>query len=149
VGKETHHITNIFRHTDIQITFRTNSTIQNLLTQRNPNPNKFSSSGVYKFIRPECGKAYVGQTDRRFSVRYKEHRRAFYSNIPSSSFAQHLLDEAYPFGPIHHIMQVIHHHSKGPHLNTMERFYIYAEYTDRSHLNDEHTMFPNIKPGSL
>jgi hypothetical protein len=36
----------------------------------------------------------------------------------------------------------------------MEKFYIYAEYTDRSHLNDEHTIFPNkifdslIKPGS-
>jgi serine/threonine protein phosphatase PrpC len=62
VEKVTHHITNIFRHTDIQIAFRTNNTIQNLLTHRNPNPDKFSSSGVYKLTCPECGKAYVGQT---------------------------------------------------------------------------------------
>jgi hypothetical protein len=41
VGKETYHITNIIRHADIQIAFRTNSTIQNLLTQRKPNPDKF------------------------------------------------------------------------------------------------------------
>jgi hypothetical protein len=68
--------------------------------------------------------------------RSKEHRRAFYSNTPSFSFAQHLLDEGHPFGPIHEIMQVLHHQSKGPHLNTMEKFYIFAEYTDRSHLND-------------
>jgi hypothetical protein len=62
VGKETHHITNIFRHTYIQIAFRTNNTIQNLLTRRNLNPDKLSSSGVFKLTRPECGKAYVGQT---------------------------------------------------------------------------------------
>jgi hypothetical protein len=93
-----HHITNIFRHTDIQLAFRTNNTIQNLLTQRNPNPDKFSSSGVYKLICPECGKANVGQTGRCFSLRYKEHRRAFYSNTPSSSFAQNL-DEAHPSAP--------------------------------------------------
>jgi hypothetical protein len=149
VGKETYHITSIFRHTDIQITFRTNSTIQNLLTQRKPDPDKFSSSGVYKLTCPECNKACVGQTGRRFSL----HKRAFYNNSPSS-FAQHL-DEAHPFGPIRDIMQVLHHHSKGPHLNTMEKFYIYAEYINRSHLNYEHTIIPNkifdslIKPSSL
>jgi hypothetical protein len=62
VGKETHHIINIFRHTDIQIAVRNNNTIQHLLTWRKPNPNQFSSSGVYKLTCPECNKAYVGQT---------------------------------------------------------------------------------------
>jgi hypothetical protein len=132
-----------------------NTTIQNLLTHRNPNPDKFSSSGVYKLSCPKCGKAYVGQAGGRFSLRYKEHRCAFYNNTPSSSFTQHLLDKVHPFGPIHEIMQLLYHHSKGPHRNTMEKFHIYAEYTDRSHLNDEHTIFPNkifyslMKPGSL
>jgi hypothetical protein len=112
VGKETHHITNTFRHTNIQTAFRTNSTIHNLLTQRNPNDYKFSSSGVYKLTCPECGKAYVGQTVRQFSLRYKEHRRVFYSNTPSSSFAH--LNEVNPFGPIHETIQVLHHHTKGP-----------------------------------
>jgi hypothetical protein len=151
VGKETHHITNISRHTYIQIAFRTNNTVQHLLTWRKPNPNQFSSSGVYRRTCPECGKAYVGQTGRSFFLRYNEHKRAFYSNIPSYSFAH--LDEAHPFGPIHDIMQVVHHR-KGPHLNTMEKFHIYTVYTNGSHLNDEHTIFPNkifdslIKPGS-
>jgi hypothetical protein len=121
MGKDTYDITNIFRHTGIQIAFRTKSTIQNLLTHRKPNPDKFSSSGVYKHTCPECSKAYVGQTGSRFSLRYNEHKRAFYNKNPSSSFAQHL-DEAHPFGLIHDIMQVLHRHSKGPHLNTMEKF---------------------------
>jgi hypothetical protein len=83
--------------------------------------------------------AYVGQTGRQFSQRYKEHKRAFYKNNPSSSsFAQHLLEESHPFGPIHDVMQILH-----PHLNTMEKFHTYAEYLNGSHLNDEHTTFPN------
>jgi rRNA maturation protein Nop10 len=148
------HITNIFRHTDLHIAFRTNNTIQYLLKKKIPDSDKFSSSGVYRLMCPECGKAYVGQTGRRFSLRYNEHRRAFYKNSPSSSFAQHLLDETHPFGPINDIMQVLHHQRKCPHLNTMERFDIYTEYTAGSHLNDEHTISPNkifdslIKPSS-
>ena len=34
-------------------------------------------------------------------------------------------------------------HNKGLHLNTTERYYIYAEYTKNNHLNDEHIIFPN------
>src|SRR5215510_14141111 len=73
---------------------------------------------------------------------------------PSSSYA-HLLNETHPFGPIQDTMQILHHHRKGPHLNTIERFHIYTEYMNGSHLNDEHTIFPNkifeslIKPGCL
>jgi len=40
-------------------------------------------------------------------------------------------------------MQILQRHSKGAHLNTIERYYIYAEFTKDNHLNDEHTLFPN------
>jgi hypothetical protein len=96
----------------------------------------------------------VGQTERRFSLSYNEHRRAFYNNSLSSSFVQHLLDEAHPFGPIYDIMQVLNYHRKGPQLNTMEKLYIYTEYIAGSNLNKEHIIFPNkifdslIKPSS-
>jgi hypothetical protein len=40
-------------------------------------------------------------------------------------------------------MQILRHHRKGPHLNTLERFYIHAEYTANNHLNNNHTIFPN------
>ena len=29
------------------------------------------------------------------------------------------------------------------HLNTIERYYIYAEFTKNNHLNDEHNISPN------
>jgi hypothetical protein len=57
---------------------------------------------------------------------------AFYTS-PFSSFAQHLLDEAHPFGLIHDIVQVLQHRKEGPHLNTMEKFHIYTEYINGYH----------------
>jgi chromosome condensin MukBEF complex kleisin-like MukF subunit len=74
------YITNAFKHTDLKIAFRTNSTIENWLKQRNRLSDKFSSSGVYKLTCPDCHKTYVGQTGRRFYIRYNEHKSAFYHN---------------------------------------------------------------------
>jgi len=39
-------------------------------------------------------------------------------------------------------MQVLQLQNKGAHLNTIEQFYIYAEYTNNNHLDDS-TIFPN------
>jgi hypothetical protein len=40
-------------------------------------------------------------------------------------------------------MQIIQYHDKGTHLNTIERYDIYAEFTKNNHLNDEHNISPN------
>jgi len=64
IGKETLYMTNVLKHTGLKIAFQTNNTIENLLKQRDPIPEKFSSSGVYKLTCPDCHKAFVGQTGR-------------------------------------------------------------------------------------
>ena len=64
VGKETTYITNLFRRTGLKIVFRIKNAIGNLLSHRNPTPDKLSLSGVYKLTCPDCNKAYVGQTGR-------------------------------------------------------------------------------------
>jgi hypothetical protein len=143
VGKETSYITNVLRRTDLKVAFRTNHTIGNLLRQKNPTPDKFSLLEVYKLTYPDCNKAYVGQTGRRFPTRYNEHE-AFHNNTHTSSFEQHLHEQAHSFGPIDNIMQVLHHHKKGAHLNTVERFYIHAEYVANNHLNGNHSIFSDI-----
>ena len=143
VGNETSYITNIFRKTDLRITFRTNNTIGILLSCKNHTPDKYSLSGVYKLTCPDCHKAYIGQTGRRFAARFKEHEAAFRNNSHSNSnFAKHLI-EGHSFGPIHNIMRVLHYYRKGAHLNTLERFHIHAEATTNNHLTDNHTTFPN------
>jgi len=63
--------------------------------------------------------------------------------IAKQNFAKHLNEQARSFGSIHNVMQIIKWQNKGSHLNTIERFYIYAEYLNNNHLNDDHTIFPN------
>jgi hypothetical protein len=58
-------------------------------------------------------------------------------------FAQHLNEEGHSFSTIYNIMQVLHYHKIGAHLNTIECFYIQAEYATKNYLNDSHTVFPN------
>jgi hypothetical protein len=40
-------------------------------------------------------------------------------------------------------MQILQRHNKEAHLNTIERYYIYTEFTKNNHLNDEHNISPN------
>jgi len=92
---------------------------------------------------PDCNKTYVGQTGRQFSTCYKEHKTAFHNNRNTSSFAKHLTQEAHSFGPMSNIMQIVHCHRKGAHLNTIERFHIHTEFAANNHLNDPQTIFSN------
>jgi hypothetical protein len=47
VGRETSYITNIFRRTELKISFHTTNTLGNLLTHKHHPQDKFSLSGVY------------------------------------------------------------------------------------------------------
>ena len=133
----------MFRHTDLKIAFCTNNTLETVLKHRKPPTDKFALSGLYKLTYPDCNKAYVGQTERCFSLRYKEHKSAFHNNSHTPKFTQHLHEEAHSFGPISNIIQVLHHQRKGEHLNTIDRFYIHKEHAARNRLNDDQTIFPN------
>ena len=142
-GRETTYITNLFRHSDLQIAFRTNNTIRNLLTHNKHHLDKFSRSGVYQLTCPDCGMTYTGQTGRDFTSRYNEHKRSFRNNTHTSKFAEHLNNHMHSFGPIQDVMKILHFQQKSPHLNTLERFHIHKEAASHNHLNDEHTITPN------
>jgi len=143
VGKETSYITNIFKRTNLKITFRTTNTLANLLTHKNYTHEKYSHFGVYKLTCPDCHKAYVGQTERQFSACYREHKTAWYKNSNTSNFARHLTEETHSFGPMNEIMEIILYHKKSSHLNTIEKFHIHTEYAKNNHLNDPQTILPN------
>jgi len=128
---------------ELSIALHTTNTIGNLLSHRHPAPDKFSRLGVYKLTCPDCHKAFVGQTSRRFATHFKEHETAFRHNSNNSSFAKHLIENAHSFGPTHSIMQLLHYHRKGNHLNTLERFHTHTEFTANNHLNDDQTIIPN------
>jgi len=105
--------------------------------------DKYSRSGAYKLTYLDCNKAYVGQTERSFTQRFKEHRTAFKSSGNTSNYAKHALEHSHPFGPIHETMQILQYQGKGAHLNTIERYFIYKEFSINNHLNDESIIAPN------
>jgi hypothetical protein len=143
IGKETTYITNIFRHTELKIALRNENTTAHLLALQNSTRDPYSFSGAYKLTCPDCNKAYIGQTGWKFTTRYKEHKTAFKNNNLNYSFAKHLKEAAHFFSPMNEVMQILHCHRKGAHLNTIERFHIYTEAMANNHLNDDHTIFPN------
>jgi len=62
IGKETSYTTNIFKRTDLKITFRTTYTLAKPLTHKDSARDKYCLSGVYKLTCQDCHKKYVGQT---------------------------------------------------------------------------------------
>jgi len=129
--------------TDLRITFRTTHTLANLLTHKDRAHDKYSLSGLYKLACPDCHKAYAGQTRRQFSSRYKEHKTAWCNHSTTSNFAQNLIEEAHSFGPMNQIMEIVHYHKKGAHLNILEKFHIHIESVKNNHLIDPQTIHPN------
>jgi hypothetical protein len=92
---------------------------------------------------PDCNRAYIRQTGRSFSTRFREHKLAFRNNSGTSNFAKHLNEHAHSFGKIQSTMQVLPYQRKGPHLNTLEKYYIHVEAAKNNHLNDNHAVIPN------
>ena len=125
---------------------RTKNSIQNTLMNKKQitnNTDKYTHSGVYKLSCPDCSKAYVGQTGRSFLTRFNEHKAAFKTSNQSSNYANRLTEHIHSFGPIQDTMQIQQRQNKEAHLNTIERYYIYREFTQNNHLNDEHIISPN------
>ena len=106
-------------------------------------PVLFACEGKCNCMVADCGKANVGQTDRNFATRFREHKNGFGTASRSSNFAKHLIEHTHSFGPIHSIMQILQLQNKRTHLNTLEPFHIYTEYTSNNHLNDDITVSPN------
>jgi len=79
---------------------------------------------------------------RSFTQGFKEHKNAFRSNRKTSNYDKHILEHSHPFGPIHETMQILQYQGKGAHLNTIERYFIYKEFSNNNHLNDKFNITP-------
>jgi len=105
ISKKTSYITNIFKPTDLRITFHAH--------------DKYSVSGVYKLTCPGCHKTC--RTNRKTVLHLLQR------TLDSVAQPQHLIEEAHSFGPMNNIMEILQCHKKGAHLNTIEKFHIHTE----------------------
>jgi len=69
-------ITNLFKHTDINIAFKNNNTISQMLRPKATiSTQVYNKSGIYKLTCKTCQQVYVGQTSRSLKQSYQEHIR--------------------------------------------------------------------------
>ncbi|GFG38801.1 hypothetical protein Cfor_02813 [Coptotermes formosanus] len=76
VGKETCHISKIFKNSNIRIAYKNRSNLQHLLNQKTDKKDIYEQSGVYQLTCSDCKKTYTRQTGSNFEKRFKEHLQA-------------------------------------------------------------------------
>jgi hypothetical protein len=118
-------ITNLFRQTNVRISFKSSNTIQQRTRPRTMDTTQDKDkSGIYNLICRTCKKSYIGQTSRTLTIRHREHIRYIKNNDPQSAYALHILQNAHECGPISDTMS-LHKPVKKPHmLIPYEQLYI-------------------------
>ena len=107
-------ITNLFKHTDLNIAFRATNTLQQQLSEKQNNTNP---SRIYKLKCNTCNKAYVGQSRRSIGIRHKEHIRYIRTNDPQSAYALHILHNRHEYRTIENMLQLLKTCRKSTRMN--------------------------------
>jgi hypothetical protein len=98
-------LTILFKHTNINIGFKSTSTIQYCTKPKAPDKNQeYNMSGIYKLT---CKMSYIGQTSRNLEQRFREHIRYIRNNNPQSAYAQHILQNRHEYGSITDTMTLL------------------------------------------
>jgi hypothetical protein len=84
-------ITNLFKHTNIGVAFRSTNTIQHMKPKTTNNSQEYNKSGIYKLTCNTCKLSYTGQTSRNLKQRYQEHICYIRHSDTQSAYAQHIL----------------------------------------------------------
>ena len=133
-------ITNIFKNTDLHISFQVKNTTQYILRETKPKTTIYENSGIYSLSCNTCNLQYIGQTGRNLKARYSEHCRYIKTNDPKSAYALYVLNNRHEYGPIETTMSLIRSCRKGSHMNTLENFYIQYYY-------QKDILIPEQQPG--
>jgi len=69
-----------------------------------PEHNK---SGIYKLKCKTCNQAYIGQTSRYLSLRFREHIIYIINNDPQSAYARNILQNIHEYGTLADTMALL------------------------------------------
>jgi len=99
VGKETKFMKELHKNSNVNIPYKPYNTIPRLLAYKQLEyNNKYSGNGIYALSRPDCGKQCLGQTDRTFRTRFKEHFQSHIHQNENPKFSQHHQAGHHSFG---------------------------------------------------
>jgi hypothetical protein len=87
----------------------------------------YKQCGVYQLKCGECPLMYVGQKERIFKDRCREHIQPIRNNGETSNFAQYtrMLETGHTYGTMEETIEILQINKKGHLLNTLEHFHIY------------------------
>ena len=144
-------VTNIFKGTDLHITYQVKNTTQRIFNEYDSKPETYENGGIYSLKCNTFNLQYVGQTGRNLKARYLEHCRYIKSNDPKSAYALHILNNKHEYGTIYSTMTLIKTCKKGWRMNTLEKFYIQQFHQNGSLIREqqqgeENLLFKIIKP---
>jgi hypothetical protein len=113
-------ITNLFRHTNIKISYKSCNTVAQLTKpapDRNTQPH--NKSGIYSLTCKTCNLSYVGQTSHNLNTLFQEHIKYIKTNNPQSAYAQHILHNQHEHGTLAETMTLLKPIRKKKHATTL------------------------------
>jgi hypothetical protein len=132
-------LTNIFRHTNINIAFKSTNTIQHCTKPKTSDKNQeYNMSGIYKLTSNTCKMLYIGQTSRNLKQRYREHIHYIRNNNSQSANAQHILQNLHEYGSITDTMTLLKPIHKMSVLRPYEQLFIQTSLQWKSHHGTRH-----------
>jgi len=118
-------ITNLFKHTNVGISFRNTNTLQQLTKPKTDNKVlEQDKSGIYELTCNKCHMSYTGQTSRSLKQRYQEHIRYMKHNEPQSHYPLHILNNKHEYGLIEDTMTILKHIDETTLLIPYKQLYI-------------------------
>lgn len=129
-------ISNLFKNTNVKITYTSNQTNFNRIKPKAKNII-YNLNGVYKIECPSCNKFYVGQTGKSLQTRFSQHKNAYLKpHIYNSNFAHHCIVNNHEFPNINS-MYLIKHIPKGIKMNIWEDLFIFKHLEENTIIQEQ------------
>jgi hypothetical protein len=126
-GSEVLSVTRCLKTYNINMTFKTSSTLGKFLTKglrKSDNRDALEKCGVYKLKCGSCSGVYVGQAGRNFKTRFKEHINDIMNERDKTGYSHHVLTTGHERASVINSLEVIEVQPKNQYINTLEK-YIY------------------------
>ena len=122
IGQLTYDTTKACKMANFKPAFYTTNSIGKRIFNTKVKIDKLDQSGVYKLQCNNCSSSYIGQSGRKISTRFKEHRMALNNFGVNSEMADHAREFGHTFDVKG--IKVLHQCKKGQKMNLLENIEI-------------------------
>jgi GIY-YIG catalytic domain. len=121
---------------NIKIPYKTNNKMNNVISKKIEQFNKYNRKWVYKLTCTNHNKFYIGRTNRNFNTRFTEHRKDFKHAESKSKFSD---KEGHEMKTIEETMSRIQLENNHWKINMLEEIEILKAASSKYLLNDDIT----------